>query len=59
MKAQKVTVEIKMESLSIDVLRAMLASVIEQVEREAVSGVLSMEDGDFVEWTTTREHVEI
>lgn len=57
MKAEKVTVIIEMESLSIDVLRSMLVTVIEQVEQEAESGEISMQDGDFIKWSTVREPV--
>ena len=57
MKAEKVTVTIEMEALSIDVLRSMLLEVIENIEDEAESGELSMADGDFIKWETTREAV--
>lgn len=58
MKANKVVVTIRIEMLSIDVLRTMLATVIEQVENEAESGALLMADGDQVEWLTERIPVE-
>ena len=58
MKAQKVTVEITMESLSIDTLGAMLAEVAARVEREAESGKLVMADGDRITWLTRREEVQ-
>ena len=58
MKAQKVTVEIKMELLSIDTLRGMLMSVIHEVEKEAENGELAMQDGDVISWSTTRKEVE-
>lgn len=54
MKAQKVTVKIEMESLSIDVLRGMLSQVVEQVEDGAESGRLAMDDGDCISWETSR-----
>lgn len=57
MKAEKVTVTIEMESLSIDVLRSMLAKVIEQVQGEAENGELSMQDGDVIRWQTTRKPI--
>ena len=59
MKTQKVTVTIKLEALSIQVLRGMLNDVIEQVEREVESGVLEMSDGDRIEWETKRTNVTI
>ncbi len=58
MKAEKVTVTIEMESLSIDTLSAMLCSVMEQVEKEAENGELKMQDGDCIKWKTTRKAVE-
>lgn len=57
MKAEKVTVIIKMEALSIDVLSAMLLKVMQQVDEEAESGSIFMQDGDSVEWDTTRKTV--
>lgn len=58
MKANKVTVSIRIESLSIDVLRGMLAEVIEHIEREIENGTLRMTDGDQVEWATERKEVQ-
>ena len=58
MKANKVTVTIKVESLSIDVLRSLLAKVIEQVDEEYENGKLVADDGDTVEWNTERKEVE-
>ncbi len=58
MKAEKVIVTIVMESLSIDTLNGMLFSVIEQIEKEAESGELKMQDGDCIKWKTTRKAVE-
>ena len=59
MKTNKVVVTIKMQSLSIDVLAGMLAQVNEQVMGGAESGMLQMDDGDLIEWETTRKAVEI
>jgi hypothetical protein len=58
MKAQKVSVEIKIESLDIAVLRGMLFNVIDQIEKEATSGELLMSDGDLIKWSTTHTAVE-
>ena len=58
MKANKVTVTIKIEALSIDVLRGTLARVIQQVDEEVENGRLEMDDGDTVEWSTERKPVE-
>ena len=57
MKAEKVTVKIEMEALSIDCIKGMLANVIEQIENKAESGHLAMADGDCINWETTREPV--
>ena len=58
MKAQKVTVVIKIEALSIDVLRGLLTKVVEQVDAECENGSLTASDGDLVEWETKRADVE-
>jgi len=57
MKAEKVTVRIEVEVLSIDVLRSLLADVLTHIEAEAESGSLAMADGDCVTWQTTRAPV--
>ena len=57
MKASKVTVTIKMESLDIATLGSMLNRVIQEVENEAETGELYIGDGDSISWKTTREHV--
>jgi hypothetical protein len=57
MKANKVTVTIKMESLSIDVLAGMLQKVIHQVQNECENGTLTASDGDTIEWKTDRKEV--
>lgn len=57
MKAQKVTVTIVVEGLSIDIVSGMVAKAIEQVQREVESGVLFCEDGDTVRWNTERTQV--
>jgi hypothetical protein len=58
MKADKVTVKIEVECLSIDVLPSLLADVAKQVDNEAESGYLRMSDGDCIEWKTERKTVE-
>ena len=58
MKANKVTVKITVEALSIECLHTLLAKVIEQVREEYENGKLTADDGDTVEWETTREAVE-
>ena len=58
MKADKVTVVITMEALSIDCLAGLLSQVIEQVRCENESGELIASDGDLINWKTTRKLVE-
>lgn len=58
MKANKVTIVIKGEMLSIDTLGGLLTRLNEQVRSEATSGKLVMDDGDEIEWTTTTKPVE-
>jgi len=58
MKAEKVTVTITVEALSIDCLKGLLSCVVEQVQNEAESGHLAMADGDVVHWETTRTPVD-
>lgn len=58
MKANKVIVKIKIESLSIDTLRSLLMQVITQLEGEIENGRLIADDGDSVKWKTTRKEVK-
>ena len=58
MKANKVTVTITMEALSIDCLRGLLAEVADQVGNDFESGKLSSNDGDVIRWKTERTAVE-
>lgn len=57
MTAQKVTVKIEMEALSIDCLAGFLKEVIDNIDREAESGHLEMADGDCIKWETIRKPV--
>ncbi len=58
MKANKVTVTITMEALSIDCLPHMLGKAVEQIENEFENGELIADDGDVVTWKTERKSVE-
>lgn len=58
MKAQKVTLKIKLEALSIDTVQGMLMQLAEHIGDEAESGRLEMPDGDSIKWKTTRKPVE-
>jgi hypothetical protein len=56
-KANKVTVTIVMEALSIDCLGGLVARAVEQIEREYPNGELAAEDGDHIRWSTKTEPV--
>jgi len=58
MKANKVTVTITMEALSIDCLRGLVGRAVEQIEDEYETGFLTADDGDVIRWETKREAVE-
>ena len=58
MKAQKVTVTIVVEVLSIDVVSGLVPEALLHIDREHENGFLSSSDGDSVKWTTVREDVE-
>ena len=58
MKAQKVNLQIELEALSIDTIKGLLAEVVIQIEKEAETGELKMNDGDSVKWTTNKENIE-
>jgi len=58
MQANKVTVKITTEALSIDCLWSLLSQAAKQVEGGNESGMLRADDGDTVTWETTRIKVE-
>lgn len=58
MMANKVTVTITLEALSIDVLSGMLSKVVENISNEFESGELRAQDGDVIYWATERTTVE-
>lgn len=58
MKAQKVTVTITVEALSVDCLRGLVESAVNQVESEFENGELQADDGDAVRWKVERKTVE-
>ena len=58
MKAQKVNLQIELEALSIDTIKGLLTEVVIQIEKEAETGELKMNDGDSVKWTTNKENIE-
>lgn len=58
MKADKVTVKITTESLSIDCLWSLLTQAYEQIKQGMENGSLTADDGDIVSWSTRRDPVE-
>jgi len=58
MKAQKVTVTITMEALSIDCLPGLVARALQQIDDGFENGSLTADDGDVIKWETQRETVE-
>lgn len=52
MRANKVTVTITVEALSIDAVAGLVAQAVEQIDREMTIGQLEADDGDTVEWLT-------
>ena len=60
MKANKVTVKIEVETLSIDAVPAKLYEMITAlIENENTSGCLNSDDGDVVKWSTVTKEVII
>ena len=58
MKAEKITLSITLEALSPDCFYGMLCQLTDQIEQGSVSGKLVADDGDTIEWATTRKLVE-
>jgi len=54
MIAEKVTVTITVETLSVDSVPAMLLEVAEHIRKEFVTGVITADDGDTATWNTTK-----
>jgi len=57
MKANKVTVAIKIEALDIAVTQGLVSQAVCQIEAGYEEGKLMADDGDTVEWKTSREPV--
>jgi hypothetical protein len=58
MKADKVTVLIRVETLDIASVPHLVEKAAEQINREFVNGELVASDGDTVRWTTERTPIE-
>jgi len=59
MKASKVVVSIKVETLSVDAVPSKLYEMIKALdENENTSGCLNSDDGDSVQWSTETKQIE-
>lgn len=58
MKANKVTVKLKVEMLSIDSLQGLLSEASNLIRQETHNGKLRKDDGDEISWKTKTEKVE-
>lgn len=58
MKTQKVSIKIEVETLDIASVNGLLLHMVEQIDREVESGMLSMHDGDQISWETSKKDVE-
>lgn len=54
MKIEKIEVNIKVEVLSVDSVRALLLKIAEQYDSEFRDGNLRADDGDEITWETIR-----
>jgi len=59
MKANKITMTLKVEVLSMDSIPALLCDVANEIHQETVAGRLTKEDGDTVSWDFKRIQVTI
>jgi len=59
MKANKITMTLKVEVLSMDAIPALLGDVANEIRQETVSGTLTKEDGDTASWDFKRTQVTI
>lgn len=59
MKANKITMALKVEVLSMDSIPALLCDVANEIHQETVAGRLTKEDGDTVSWDFKRIQVTI
>ena len=58
-KANKITLTVTVEALSIDSTPTMLHRVADQIKTECIAGTLTMDDGDTVSWHTKSEPVTL
>jgi len=58
MKAKKVSVIVRVKTLSLDSIPAMLMKVSENINRESAAGMIRMDDGDQVKWKTKQRSVK-
>ena len=58
MKATKATLDIQVQSLSVDAMACLVNKVMKLIDGETRSGTLEMDDGDCVSWEISTEKVE-
>ena len=58
MQANKFTVTVEIEVLSMDAVPALLTEVAQMMSVENRTGSLLKEDGDFIKWGTKSERVD-
>jgi hypothetical protein len=58
MQANKFTVTVEVEVLSLDSVPGLLREVVNIIQQESRSGSLLKEDGDYIEWSTKSERVD-
>lgn len=59
MQAEKITLTIKIEVLSLDSIAGILQEVIGNIENEKTAGTLRWNDGDEVVWGTEKQPFKI
>jgi len=59
MKAQKVTLTLRVEVLHIEAARALILQAVEKIDESYEGGGLRADDGDAITWDTERQEVTI
>ena len=59
MKAEKITLNIEIQVLSIEVIPGLLGELIRNISEGNIHGTLCKDDGDYLEWVTKKVNVAI
>tara|TARA_R110000772_G_scaffold17946_3_gene50038 strand:+ start:175260 stop:175439 length:180 start_codon:yes stop_codon:yes gene_type:complete len=59
MEATKITLKIELECLSMDTIRGLLLSAVDDMDKERINGSFSHDDGDNIKWELKTEKVRI